>query len=277
MPGNNQATIEADVFKVRDLAPSAVGDVVRARYEAEFGQPPVEPGGWYRSDDWRRTSFVLEQLRPASRILDVGTGAGQFANMLAASSKFESVSALDHIRFGKYRQYYDSITRYDASIAELPFEDGEFDVVTCMEVLEHIPDDVFVPGLAELRRVCGGQLVMSVPFCEQEPLSKGHLRRFEAADVAEIFPDATLTLLDRPRMPWLIVEERLDGTSAERRRSADTLALDARRMTADERRIERLEGEIARLRARRSLRLADTVGAAARRLRSQLEALRPSR
>jgi hypothetical protein len=78
-----------------------------------------------------------------------------------------------------------------------------------MEVLEHGPDDVLSPGIAELRRVCRGQLIMSVPFEEVEPLSKGHLRRFEAPDVLERSPEAVFTLLDRPRMPWLIIAGRV--------------------------------------------------------------------
>ena len=132
--------------------------------------------------------------------------------MLAASGKFQSVTALDHIRFEKYTEFHPDCPAATRSIVELPFDDDEFDVVTCMEVLEHVPDEVLEPGIAELRRVCRGQLIMSVPFEEAEPLSKGHMRRFESADVHERFPDAGLTLLDRPRMPWLIIEERLDGT-----------------------------------------------------------------
>ena len=107
------------------------------------------------------------------------------------------------------------MSKLDGNIANLQFEDDSFDVVTCMEVLEHIPPEVFVAGLAELRRVCRGQLIMSVPFCEPEPLSKTHVRRFEAPDILEIFPNATYTLLDRPRMPWIIMEERFDGTSPD--------------------------------------------------------------
>jgi hypothetical protein len=79
-------------------------------------------------------------------------------------------------------------------------------------MLEHLSPEVFVAGLAELRRVCRGQLIMSLPFCESEPLSKTHLRRFEAADILELFPNASYTLLHRPRMPWMIMEERFDGT-----------------------------------------------------------------
>jgi 2-polyprenyl-3-methyl-5-hydroxy-6-metoxy-1,4-benzoquinol methylase len=277
VPTIEPATIEVSTHRVRDLSPSRIADEVRGRYEERFGEPPTEPGGWYRVDDWRRTSFVLDQLRHGDRLLDVGAGAGQFANMLAASGKFGSVSALDHVRFGKYTEFHDSITRFDASIVELPFDDDYFDVVTCMEVLEHVPDDVFLPGLAELRRVCRGQLVMSVPFQEREPLSKGHVRRFEPLDIAELFPEAQLTVLDRPRMPWMIIEERHDGTAFAPRAAAAVTSLSTAPLTDDQRRIAKLEDELARLRSRRSLRAADRLGGLLRRARRAVGSLRPTR
>lgn len=290
MAPNTGLTLDAPVISVRSLMPNSVGDAVRLRYEETFGNPPEHPGGWYRPDDWRRTSFALELLQPGAEVLDVGAGAGQFANMLAASGKFGSVTALDHTRFGKYSEFHDTITRVDASIVELPFDDDHFEVVTCMEVLEHVPDEVFLPGIAELRRVCRGQLLMSIPFQEQEPISKGHLRRFEPADVLELFPDARLTILDRPRMPWMLIEERLDGEPFGPRvhpvPEADDIAEPSGRSTEppataashddDDRRIAVLEAELARLRARKSLRAANWVGAQLRRVRSAVSSLRTS-
>lgn len=282
-----RANPRADVHVVRKLKAGAVADDIRQQYEARFGNPPEKPGGWYRDDDWRRTTFVLDRLRPGAKLLDVGAGAGQFANMLAASGKFGSVAALDHVRFEKYSELSPLIVRHDASIAELPFDDDEFDVVTCMEVLEHVPDDVFLPGIAELRRVCRGQLVMSVPFEEAEPLSKGHLRRFEEADVVALFPDARYTVLERPRMPWMIIEERIDGSSFDDvpgdnvdgsgrrrgRRSGETPnAMATKTLDPDraQQRIAQLEREVERLRNRKALRAANWLGATARRVRRAL-------
>lgn len=47
----------------------------------------------------------------------------------------------------------------------LPFPDGSFDCVTCIEVLEHVPEARRRAALAEMRRVLrlGGRLVLRVP------------------------------------------------------------------------------------------------------------------
>jgi len=205
--------LEMRRFPVTKYPVNALVASVRADYEAKFGEPPGKPAGWYHTDDWHRVSYVADLLRPGGDSLDVGVGAGQFLNVLARSGKFRSIVGIDKTTYKKYTQLEPNMSTLKGDIANLQFEDNSFDVVTCMEVLEHLPDEVFLAGLAELRRVCRGQLIMSVPFCEQEPISRFHVRRFEAPDILELFPDASYTLLERPRMPWIMMEERFDGTT----------------------------------------------------------------
>ena len=47
----------------------------------------------------------------------------------------------------------------------LPFGDGEFDCVTCIEVIEHVPADLRAATLREIHRVLkpGGRFVMRCP------------------------------------------------------------------------------------------------------------------
>jgi SAM-dependent methyltransferase len=261
--------MEVRRVKIRKYPVSALAASVRADYEAKFGEPPATPGGWFHPDDWHRVSYVAEVLRPGGDLLDVGAGAGQLLNMLARSGKFRSVVGIDKARFKKYTELEPNMSKLDGDIANLQFDDNSFDVVTCMEVLEHVPPEVFVAGLAELRRVCRGQLIMSLPFCESEPLSKTHLRRFEAADILETFPNASYTLLDRPRMPWMIMEERFDGTPPGTAGNGTTPI----RSTTDDPRdatIARLRAELEALQNRKVVRAANLIGRNLRRLRSRL-------
>ena len=50
----------------------------------------------------------------------------------------------------------------------MPFADGEFDVASAIEVLEHVPDPEHT--VAEMARVASGHLLVSVP---REPLWRG--------------------------------------------------------------------------------------------------------
>ena len=217
-------TVFTTSVPIRRVPLSPLVASVEADYVERFGPRPDHRGGWYHGDDWARISFVLDALDGGGRFLDVGLGAGQFINAVARTRRYETVVGADPVRFGKYVELEPGIVRHDESIAALPFADDSFDVVTCMEVLEHLPTDVFAPGLAELRRVCRGQLLMTVPFEEPMPLSPSHVRRFTAADIAELFPTATAVLLDRPRMPWALLEER-PGPSTLARVAAETVAV----------------------------------------------------
>lgn len=50
----------------------------------------------------------------------------------------------------------------EGQIHALPFKDGQFDHVTCIDVLEHILEPDIVPGLLELQRVTRKTLLLAV-------------------------------------------------------------------------------------------------------------------
>jgi SAM-dependent methyltransferase len=253
------------VVPVRRLPLSPVVSSVRDSYLDRFGSEPADRGGWYSRHDWLRISFVLGSLRPGGRFLDVGLGAGQFINAVAASGHFDEVHGSDPVRFAKYVELSPGIARSDASVAELPFPDDHFDVVTCMEVLEHIPEEIFDAALSELRRVCRGQLITTVPYEEPEPIYSGHRRRFESADIVGIFPAAERVLLERPGMSWAVMEEWPSGPAAvgsPLRLAAVEACLDTQRRYS-----ERPETLTARLRRSRFARM---VAPLVRRLRRLL-------
>lgn len=117
---------------------------------------------WYRG---RRAvlSAVLDRLPvpgPWSS-LDAGCGSGRTLDLLTAYGDVAGVEmnpmGVDFARGRGHARVAEGV------VEEIPYDDGEFDVVTCLDVLEHTTDDVV--ALRELRRVLkpGGRLVVTVP------------------------------------------------------------------------------------------------------------------
>ena len=104
-------------------------------------------------------------LRGATNILDVGSGAGQIAKHLlkyADANAQITCSDLSHQMLRRARERLKSKRpQYvTADLTRLPFANGTFDCVTCGYVLEHLPDARM--GIAELARVMtpGGRMLL---------------------------------------------------------------------------------------------------------------------
>src|SRR5262245_56613231 len=51
----------------------------------------------------------------------------------------------------------------------LPFEDRRFELISCFEILEHLPPERVPEALEELARVCGGHLLATIPSFGPNP------------------------------------------------------------------------------------------------------------
>lgn len=99
----------------------------------------------------------------ATSALDAGCGEGETIARLwdVLPQRVAAVDILeDSVAFTQRR--FPSVDASVASVHELPFDDGSFDLVLCLEVLEHLerPD----AALAELARVGSADVVVSVPY-----------------------------------------------------------------------------------------------------------------
>jgi len=111
----------------------------------------------------RRVDEAAAELRPAS-VLDVGCGEGIVTERLArglAPARVLGVDAESHLQDEWQARSAPNLSFATGSAYDLPFEDGSFELVCCMEVLEHLerPRD----ALAEMSRVAGRALLLSVP------------------------------------------------------------------------------------------------------------------
>ncbi len=186
---------------------SEFANQIKAGYTEKF--PNERRPGNYSIHDWKRVDYVFSQLQGSQKVLDVGVGCGQLVHILSASGRFQEVVGADisrHTRFVKLDLASFDMKYFD--VASIPFEDDAFETVICMEVLEHLEQDHFLKAVSELRRVCCGELFMSVPWQEPYPLYRAHKLRFDNKELKTYFPTARYTLLDRGNsVPWMLIRE----------------------------------------------------------------------
>lgn len=127
-------------------------------------------------------------LGDGCRILDVGCGTGGNFPFL---SRYGEVEGCDYseeaVRFCRLRG---NARVVEASIYELPYPDASFDLVTCLDVIEHLRLDL--PALRELGRVLKpeGHLLVTLPgrpelYSDFDCLA-GHLRRYTREEVRRL-------------------------------------------------------------------------------------------
>lgn len=105
-----------------------------------------------------RLAFLAEDLPSAGSVLDVGCGPGGWsAWMVERGHRVVSCDAQAEF----LRSAPAALSRIQADAARLPFPDRSFDAVVCLDVLEHIEDDL--AALRELMRVARRRVLIAVP------------------------------------------------------------------------------------------------------------------
>jgi 2-polyprenyl-3-methyl-5-hydroxy-6-metoxy-1,4-benzoquinol methylase len=166
---------------------------------------------------------LLEVARPAS-ILDVGCGEGVLTEQWARAIDGRVVGIdLDDpkLRAEWQRRSLPNLEFRTGLGDALPYADGEFEAVTAMEVLEHVPDPAAV--LAEMARVASRWILVSVP---REPLwralnmargaylrelgnTPGHLNHWSKRGFARLLGRYGNTVELRSPFPWTMALVRI--------------------------------------------------------------------
>ncbi len=128
------------------------------------------------------------------RILDVGCGTGANLEMLGKFGEAHGVDVShDALAFCRERGLQ-NVRHGEAE--RLPYEDDSFDLVTGLDVVEHLDDDV--AGLSEMRRVLrrGGRALLFVPafmflWGVQDDVSH-HRRRYTIPNLRQAVQSAGL-------------------------------------------------------------------------------------
>ena len=194
---------------------------------------------WYTGRRKILSGFVEEICRQVTdrrpRILDVGCGTGANLLMLSEYGDAEGVDiSEDALAFCRER----GLDKVSLGAGEkLPYEDGTFDLVTALDVVEHMDDDL--AGLREMRRVLrpGGRVLLFVPtfmflWGLQDDVSN-HRRRYRLPELRRVLEQAGFEI-ERTTyanitffMPILVMRQlmRLTGIKAESENNINVTAL----------------------------------------------------
>jgi len=123
------------------------------------------------------------------RILNVGCATGHSSEWL---SGFGEVTSIEYDpECARMAAEITGLNVEVGSVKELAFPDGQFDLVTAFDVLEHVDDDRL--AASELVRVCkpGGVVLVTVPafqflWSEHDEVNH-HFRRYHRAGLSALF------------------------------------------------------------------------------------------
>lgn len=150
---------------------------------------------WYRARRDLVAQLLGDRMPAGGVALDVGCGTGEVLDVLSGlgASAVVGTDLSEHVlghagRAGRVRVVSDA--------SRLPFPDASADVVTSLEVVEHLDDDL--AALSEYRRVLrpGGTLLVTVPAYSwlwyHQDVIAGHRRRYRRAQLLDVVADAGL-------------------------------------------------------------------------------------
>lgn len=132
-----------------------------------------------------RMEKIAYVLKPGARILDVGSGSGEFL-ALANAAGFQTEGIEPNLGYARYAERVLGVAVHAEPLAAVDFGERRFDHITCNHVLEHMRDplgalrrfhmllepdghlDVFVPDLSDpdsspLRHLHAGHLYGFTP------------------------------------------------------------------------------------------------------------------
>ena len=129
-------------------------------------------------------------------VIDVGCGDGTISNEL--NTKFD-VTAIDR-SFNALK--YVKAKRIQASAESLPIKSNSIDLVFSSEMIEHLPENIFINAVYEIKRISNKYIFLTFPNdeniekqvtqctkCDYNFNKSYHLRSININIIKELFPD----------------------------------------------------------------------------------------
>lgn len=132
----------------------------------------------------------LAEYLECNTILDAGCGKGQLIPLLV--DKGFQVTGIDHTLIGLLPHI--DITRcIEAPLSDIPCSDDFFNMVICVDVLEHIPNELLEESIKEMARVCNGYALFKIALFKD-----GYGKKIgEVLHKSVLPPETWISILDK--------------------------------------------------------------------------------
>ncbi|TSC70635.1 MAG: type 12 methyltransferase [Parcubacteria group bacterium Gr01-1014_46] len=166
-------------------------DLQDNQYEEPYHHFVSMDGGVYKALSWglgyfgyiSRVMSYIDSTSSLKKVADVGCGDGklilELSKIYPATNFYGYDLSTRGINFAKAYSYGSSNVEFyaeDFSNSRI----NTFDVITCIETMEHIPDEI-IPGFVSMLREkisSNGKLIITVPSTVL-PLNKKHYRHYD--------------------------------------------------------------------------------------------------
>ena len=214
---------------LEEIAPVGCGASAYSLREKGHSPDPIRDAAW-----------ALAGKRARGRIVDVGSGAGGWAERLRLNSGVESITAVDIVDDGAGALAGVDFHLLDVSSSPLPCEAESVDWVFAIEVVEHLANPRRLINEAHRCLKSGGSMLITTPcnesltarlsflfrgyfpaFCDHDYMMSGHITPVTELDVKRMAREAGFERvrfdyplpgrIPKSRLEWQRIVPRLKG------------------------------------------------------------------
>lgn len=170
----------------------------------------IDRDHWWFVGRRRILTALIARFRPKAgplHILEVGCGTGSNIAMLQRFGTVDAIEPDAHARAFAARRT--GLPIKSGYLPDVPLDDGRYDLIVLLDVLEHIPDDIGALTALRPKLAPGGRLLLAVPAMPSlwsgHDLAHHHQRRYTARTLENVVRAAGFRRLHRAAFNSLLL------------------------------------------------------------------------